>query len=511
MKKLRPYESALVILGLLFLIGFFSVFPLGPSMVFAQNDADLFEELEQSIPKAKSPHQTPDNGSKNGPSDKSDKALFDELENKNPPLLTPSSDAWMAKLGENFEGSLRLRYSSFLNTPGEQTVTDRNSHAGEALFRFATGSGSDDFKIKVSGWAEAGIDKNNYQGVSHWPQDRSNDRRHLELNEVYAVISGDTADITIGKKLFKTGICTLFSPSDRFRPMDLTDPLDPKQFGIWQARADYYPGDHALTLAILPVYTDKKVPSPDSRWWGLFANDPFIGQIQKEDPDISLENVTYFARYKTTRKGWDFFMSTHFGPSPYSVVKLEGLTPKEDIISVFTLAGGFSTTRGNFEIHGESLYNLSREDKDQDYVSSVFGFTYTFGETAGRVHMEEIVLTLEYAGEIILDQQRADTYIISSQEGRPGANDFLSKILLKYDENLAFENLFHYEISDKAWMNRFEVSYRFGAGWTGTCAVELFGGKENLVPDAGRINFDTISYAQWKENDRLVVCLTYEF
>ncbi len=298
--------------------------------------------------------------------------------------------------------------------------------------------------------------------------------------------------------------------------MDLYDPLDPKQFGLWQARVDYYPeggtlGGDTITAAILPVYTANKVPPLGSRWWGAFANNPIVGHILEDYPDISLENIDYFARYKTTRNGWDFFLSANTGLSPYSVIKREGATYVEEIIRIYTLAGGFSTTMDGFEIHGETLYNMSDGDKDQDYLSSVLGFTYTFGENVRHVFMEEIVFTLEYSRELILDQQRADNYIINSQEGRAGTNDLLSRIQFKYDQNLTFENLFHYDISDQAWMNRVEITYRLGAGWTTNGAFEIFGSQNDFVPVSGWLNFDNISYVQWKNNDRVVVYVTYKF
>lgn len=499
MKNLHPYESALGILGIVFLIGFFSVYPLGPSMVFAQDDAALFDELENN---SSAPVKQIVDGNVTSTQDQ-------------PPPKEKIVPEWMAHFSKNFEGSLRLRSYYFFKEPENQTITDTSSLEGEALFRFATWSGTDDLKLKVSGWAEAGTLEQDYQGKTYWLQNKDNDRQYFELNEVYAFASLENVDITLGKKLFNTGICTLFSPSDRFQPMDLYDPLDPKQFGLWQAKVDYYPKEGILeggtiTAAILPVYTTHKVPPLSSRWWGEFANNPIVGQIQKEYPDISLKNIDYFARYKTTRNGWDFFLSTNTGLSPYSVVKLEGTNYIEEIIRIYTLAGGFSTTTGGFEIHGETLYNLSEGDKDQDYLSSVLGFTYTLDENARRFFMEEIVFTLEYAREIILDQQHADNYIINSQEGRPGTNALLSRLQLKYDQKLTFENLFHYDISDQAWMNRFEISYRLGAGWTANCTLEVFGSQNDLLI-SGWLNFDNISYAQWKNNDRVVVSITYEF
>ena len=452
-----------------------------------------------------------------------EEGLFSEMEAEPAKTTEQESYTWIKQFGDNLEGSFRIKYSHFFRTPKKTILQDNDSDIGEALFRFSTWSGKDNLKIHLSGWAEAGTQDDTYQGVTHWPMDQDNYRRYFELNELYAFFSGENIDFTIGKKLFNTGICTLFSPSDRFSPADLHDPLDPKQFGIWQIKTDYYLDDSKFEFAIIPVYTDYKSPEEDSRWWGDTSHSltvqSFINNLNKvvrnfittEDPNISWDYVSYFAKYKTTINGWDLFLSTSSGPSPYSVLKIDWFELVEKKIRVNTLATGFSTTMGDFEIHGEVLYNRSEKNKDDDYINYVIGFNYTINDYARYFLMEEILLTLEYAKEHIVDKQDSFLYILSSKYGRLGTNDLFLRMQFKYNESLKFENMFHYKISDSAWMNRFEMSYRFKEGWTFTGAVEVFESNDDTINFAGQLFYDNISYAQWDKNDRIIFYLKYDF
>ncbi|WP_022664858.1 hypothetical protein [Desulfospira joergensenii] len=474
------------------LTGFLCAVLFSCDSTFASDDLDLFEDLESS-----------------------------ESEVRTPEAVEKSGNPWVNGLLDNFEGSLRLRYHHFFDKMDSSIECDNNKDVGEALLEFSTSTGTSSVNLFTSGWVETGTQDDTYRNVSNWMQDKEYYRRHLEINELYAVYSGENTDFTIGKKKFTNGICTLISPSDRFRPMDMTDPTDAKQFGIWQARADYFQDTTRLEFAVLPVNQRNKEPSPLSRWWGertystqtsLPSSLPMTkGSVTREDPDISGKNMGYFIKAKTTLSGWDLFASMDSGPNPYTVVKKEGDSYFEKIVRVYSLAGGFSTTVNKFEFHGEALYNVSENNKDDDYVSWAAGVTYTLNDTAALIRMDQIVLTMEYANEIITDRQSAENYTQSSQNGRPGQNDILARLQLKYNESLKFENLFHNQLSDNAWMNRFKISYRLREGLTLACAFEIFEGDTDDIESSDEYSFDNISYGHWDQNDRIVTSLKYEF
>lgn len=445
-----------------------------------------------------------------------DAALFEELENDqalSPPPLMGVTRKIQHQLVDNLDATLRLKYNYFFDEPDNRQQADvpegmdTTHHEGEALLTFSTWIGSSDLKFHLAGWAEYGTQDDTYRGCSQWFQDDAHYRRIVEINELYAAFSLDAMDITVGKKEVGTGISTLFSPSDRFRPADLNDPLDPKPFGLWQIRADHYLDNSKIELILIPIYTYKKFPEPGSRWWGEYNNLAFGDDM----PDISWEYIDLFAKYKTTLNGWDLFVSANSGPNPYIVVREQGGIPFQTVNRIFTLAAGFSTTQGKFEIHGESLFNYSHKERDDDYLVSVIGFTYTMDDKAKYLAMEQVKWTLEYAGEWILDKQSGDGYIRSSQNARIGVNDIFSRLTLTYNKDLTFNNHTHFRRSDQSWLNRFEARYRFFSGLSLSCALTIFEGEQSESPNGAYTIFEDLSYGQWDQNDRVSVMLTYDF
>jgi len=522
----KRYISIITTVAVIFFVNIFIVVLLKPATVSAQDDTALFEELEESVEGKKSTDADEDlfgemeEGSEEASEDGADDDLFDEMAEDSDQVPEKDRFEFVKNIWNNLEGSVRIRYHYFFYDLNKKEGRDNDRHFGESLLRFSTWTGKEDLKFYLSAWAEAGSQDDTYNGSIHWMQDPDYERRYFDIHELYALYRGENADIIVGRKEFTTGISTLFSPSDRFRSGDLHDPSDPKQLGIWQIRSTYYTDNYNFDFVVIPVYTEKKSPAPSSRWWGDTSQENGGGNAggggnndtaSNDAPDISWEYIDYFAKVKTTHKGWDFFVSANTGPNPYSVEKEEGNEHIRKVIRIYSLAGGFSTTKGNFEFHGESLLNYSDADKDDDYLSSVAGFTYIIDDYAKYLFMEKIILTMEYAGEVILDRQSAKNYTESSKDGRVGTNDFLSRIQFKYSEDLKFDYLFHYEITDRAWANRFNISYNIRSGLTCNLGVEIFDTDDEGSSGGNQNDFDSISYAQWDNNDRVVLSFKYEF
>ncbi|MCP4163218.1 MAG: hypothetical protein GY760_24410 [Deltaproteobacteria bacterium] len=501
---------------ILFLILIASLlFSFSSSKVFAQDDMDLFEEMGD---KKESEKKSDDEDLFNEMDDKeksdSDEDLFDSMDSNE--KKEKKSLNLLKKLWDNLEGSFRVRYNYFPKHAKDREGLDDNLHVGEALFEFSTWTGSDKIQLHTTCWIEAGTQEDSYQGGARWFQDNEYYRRYFECNELYFLFLLSDFDVTLGKKLFNNGISTLYSPSDRFRPSDVHDPLDQKQFGIWQTKVDYYIGDDTLTLAAFPVNTEKKVPAPGSRWWGETdeegsGSSPY-DTAENRSPDIEFKYIDCFVKYKTTISGWDLFVSMNTGPNPYEVLKEEGSTTVRKKIRIATIAGGFSTTSGSLEIHGESLFNYSEGGKDDDYISSVFGITYTIEDWAKYLLMEKIILTIEYGWEEITHKQSADNYTESSSSGRAGQNDLFSKLHLKYNEDLTFDYYANFEFDSKSWMNHFEAKYKIIDGLTLSVAYQVFAYYDSGDGDDGESsNFNSISYKEWDNNDRIITYLKYKF
>jgi len=467
----------------------------GTSFVVA-DDMDLLNDLDQEIATEK----------RGGTG--SDLDLLDELDTAR---TEKKEDAYkyITMIGTNLEGSIRLRGHVFYRDPVDREKVDKRNPIGEALLRFNTWTGNDKLRLNLAGWIETGTQKDTYDGIFRWPQDKDRQRHYLELNEVYLSLFQDSYDVTVGKKIFQNGISTLFSPADRYRLTDSNDPLDPKDLGIWQTRVDYFWNKYTFTAAIFPIYSPAKQPSHRSRWsdttgdYDIYERDTTNKEVDEDFPSMSINNVSYFARIKTTLAGWDLFISGYHGLNPYYVLREEqrgGTTYliKENI-KVGNYAAGFSTAYKKWEFHGETLFNFSYDGKDDHYFTFVGGFTYTMDTWARRIFMEKIDITIEYANEVITKEQSADEYVESSRKSRLGRNDIFTRINFKYDEDLSFLYVSDFEFDPSGRYNKIQSEYKIRPGLLWTMAFEFFNGKDESY------------YGRWARNDRFITSLKYNF
>lgn len=471
----------------------------------AKGIKDLFDEIEKDKAPAGDGGKVED--------------LFEEMEGRGKAAAPPEikKSTLLTQMWKNLEGSLRMRYSHFFHPAPDDPNVDAKYNFIDYILRFNTFTGENPWRLDLSGWAQGGNQNSTFSGTERWFQDNnSQDHRHLQMNELYLTLFRSDYDLIMGKKLFPTGINTLYSPSDRLRPVYAYDPLDPEEIGIWQARIDYYRDRLKLTGAILPVYTAPKVPHESSRWVGnaqkrdFFFYEEDVSEFEKEDskleeeiPKIRLENLSYFARGKTTTKGWDLFASAYSGLNPYYVVKEENRNGKKvgikKVVDVLDLAAGFSTTYKKWELHGETLLNYSYENKDDHYLTTCAGFTYTIDDWASKIFMERIDVTLEYSYEWLIEHQSAQDFVASSETMRGGRRDIFSRIDFKYSEDLRLEYLSNWVFKDQGYFNRLEAQYRINPQWIWSVALEAFNGPDDSY------------YGRWAENDRLITQLEYKF
>ncbi|MDA8125268.1 MAG: hypothetical protein M0009_08790 [Deltaproteobacteria bacterium] len=424
------------------------------------------------------------------------------------------------QLVKNLHGSLLFRGMQYLRAPQEREGADMGLSFGNVLAKFTDKIGGRNWDVNFGGWAEFGNETNTYAGtfLDQFIQDTDRRRRIVELNELFLNWAPSASlNLVAGKKTLTNGISTLFIPSDRMRPQDMNDPMNPKDLNRFQVRADYYRDATTFTAVFLPFYQEQKLPSETSRWMGQrnATDTPDSADIynasnlnmENDRAKLTDTNFGYFGRVKTTYRGWDFFASYYHGPNPYYVVReeqrpgsIEPLKIKE-IIKVDTVAAGFSTTKGAWEFHGEALVNRSYEAKDDHYFSYVGGFTYTFDDFAKRLNLEKIDVTVEYANEVILARQSAEGYTSSSKKSRAGRNDIFSRVNLEYSDKLSFQFLSNFILteSETGRFQKFLAKYKLRDGLLSSLSLETFGGNDNGT------------YGRWTRNDRFILELEYSY
>ncbi len=456
------------------------------------------------------------------------------------------------QISKHFLGELRLRgYGFFKDSPNPSPFVDDSDYVGEVLLKGSTWVQRDFWSVHASGWFEAGTQEDTYtwDGIGFLPRDRNRERNHLELNELYLTLSGENKDLTLGRKVFRPGISTIYSPSVRYRFLDLNDPLDWKDLGAWQATLDYYSGDTTFTGSIRPVYQPTKIPSSQSRWMlGSFGTDaPGIGPgglpnfnfnilpgsfdelvgilyyfwnliiggdlgnalagrnviFQYDIPDYDPEDYGYYGRVKTTFGLWDVYGSVYHGPGIYPVLRYADLgnvvAVVGEIPNVFNLSSGFSTTYKGFEFHGEALYNRTEDNKDDDYINYVVGVTYSDQVYVRKLGIERADVTVEYAGEKITRDPDPNERTISSRDARLGRDDIFVNLLLMVRDDLRFHYLGDIVFWNRSQFHRFGGTYRIRPGLNLGLNFEFFSGDE------------TSYFGRWRDNDRVIATLTWSF
>ncbi|BBD07287.1 hypothetical protein [Desulfovibrio ferrophilus] len=467
-----------------------------------------------------------------------------------------------AQITRNLDLSVRLRGShQFHNARdlGGSVDQDKQDDYGEIKIEFGSSYENENIRLAFSGWLETGNQKDTYKGeVGLW-QDNDRRRNILEINELYLTFPISDLSLTAGKRIIENSISTLYSPANRYNSFDLNDPLDPHQFGTWQLALEGDTSDVSWMLALLPVFQTPKTPSEESRWMGgssadgelaaYYSNTAYssreefyaafreelyffewllegedgeftswlteqlleeFGWVSTTSEDISVHYETpdepsVFAQAKTSVGDWDFLFSAFHGPSIYPVLGLDldratpGVALTVEHPTVTQIAGGLSTTWKELEFHGEALFNISDDGKDDDYLQYVIGTRWTNESLANKIGLYRIDCGLEYAGEMITQDQDASGYVISSREIRIGRNDIIAGMVLHFTEDLRLHYLADFELTNKTNMNR------VGLGWDIT---------DNLNADVSAEYFNGPArsyYGYWNRQDRVVATLTYKF
>ncbi len=454
-----------------------------------------------------------------------------------------SSKGIVGQFYDHFSGELEIRSAYFMDSAFESSEDYLNVEdervTGKVRANWSSWMGEDWWSLHAAGWFEDGTE-DAYSGVTQFMTDKENQIRYGELNELFFNLSRGEAGFTIGKKIFKNGISTIYSPGNLYTSADLSDPVNPVQTGSWQMSCDYSSEDTVYTYSILPFYQEKKLPSFGSRWilsdlpsgyslppYSLVAGSPeellevlyyyvdllmngrFIDLINnnttiavREDlPGNGIGDWGWFGRVKKSSGMLDSFASAYYGPAFYPVIKLESkigsATLTKETPKVIQFAGGFSTTWKGTELHGEALYSYSPNDHDDSYLNYSAGFCSSIEDPVILPGIKKIDFVIEYAGEVITEDQSAKDYILSSKYTRIGRNDILASALATITDDLSLHYLSDFTLSENSSFQRIGASLRVMPGVVLSLDFELFQGPPETY------------FGRWHNNDRIVTSVKW--
>jgi len=414
----------------------------------------------------------------------------------------------------NFSGSLKVRGYGFIeNTNYKKRNNNRVQSDGvlELNSKFKKGN----YIISSSLFSTIGTEHNtySYDKVFDEFRDMNKEVPIAGIKEFYGIRSSDNYDIILGKKVFKVGVSTLYSPSDIYNLALSPDPLDPYTIGVWLGEFEYYTENSSYGIVFFPVISNSKTFSPRSRWSGNDSQSNSNNFIVPANAKIILDKenaVRVLLKFKSTQilfdNGIDIMMDVGYGPSLYTILAYtdEANVYEETHPNVFYTSLGFSTTYKKLEVHGEAYYQHSISSRDDNFISAVGGATYTLDKFVDKVGFNKIDMTVEYVKEIKTNSYNEDITYRPSEKQRAPKNDILVKVdaEINHKWSLTYFGNFRLEIEqnkDSGRYQKFGTKYTIIDGFVGEFAVETFNG-------------DTKSYyGKWQDNDRVILQFTYSF
>ena len=413
----------------------------------------------------------------------------------------------------------------------------------EVLSRFSTWVGDQKKSLHFSGWLEYGSQEDTYSGLTRFWQDKGRERRILEISQAYGLFYLGEVELTMGKKVLSPDTNSIYPLSSFYHPLDLTVPVEPKTFGLWQISADYTIKDSSFIAYIFPVFQDHKIPGSQSRWltytdynqywfedeFGALSYFDFIRSFvlyyfsdtmgedeilkdlldnenvvfENDLPEITPSEMGYGGKILTSFGGFDLFGSFFYGPNPYPVIRVEDRGTEMAVIktnpSVRRLAAGGTTVWRNFEFHTEIMYSTAVSDTDDTYIAYTGGLTLTDEITSSLLHIDQMQWRIDYAGEKITTHQDHEGYYFSSESIRPFTNDILLQVLMQVNDDINITYFLDADLGNNAWYQRISSSYRLYRGVVAELFLEFFNGDEKSF------------IGMWKNNDRIGLKLTWTF
>lgn len=433
-------------------------------------------------------------------------------------LLPACGTAGVKDLGENLESKFQAKMTLYPRKPAGSFVPsaaiEDSFLTPEFLYSWQTWLETENqLRINAGGWLEYGV-PSSYRWTSGFElfQDDEMKSRSVVLNEIYAVQPFGNLDLLAGRSIQRNTLALLYPLTDRYAARDFNDPVNPKIFGQWQVRADYYLNDWQFGAAVLPVYQPQKVPGYESRWW-IRDIEPLLGeplppdaggQVHRSAPVTSWENTGILLTLRTRRPQWDAFTTLYHGYTRYTAARLE--KPAADNYQVtleylpgLEWSGGLSTVFGSVELHSEALYHRSYSGRDDEYINGLIGFTWRPNRLAEWLRCSQACLIVEYAREHVLEEQDPELgYVSSSKPFRFGKNTLFSEFTVEMTARDTAALTYFYNFDSRGSFTRLWGGRRFRNAVHLKLVLELFAG-------------DGLYFGTWERNDRIYLNYEYHF
>ena len=325
------------------------------------------------------------------------------------------------------------------------------------------------------------------------------------FKEMYVTWYGDSFELSAGKKVYNWGVAAGYRPTDNINPVDLLDVPTAEKLGV-PALSFYKFGSKVdFELIAIPIFTPHRLPSIENRWV-IIPNEADIADQIGQDPVFNVtrslpvntfDNLQggFRLRSSTLADGWDLELSAFRGFDPFGLFRLvSAMPPNVNVELVYPeyweVGGGFSTTRGKWEFHGEVAYHATKEEEqDDDYIQYVAGTTFTL-DMGGGGGLDRFILTLEYLGESVTRDRPEDSEFANTGFNRVLTDTVLSRFSFVFTEDTSLDLLGTLNFADESNAYQLAVTHSFAP------FIEIRSGIDVFTGDPGSF------YGNWDDNDR---------
>ena len=350
-----------------------------------------------------------------------------------------------------------------------------------------------------------------HRGAFSDPNDHTLRARYVDFDTLSLTWEQPDYSVLVGRSELSLGLTTLYSPADRFQNRYGVEPPEGYDTGVWQAHIDYFLGDDMVRFAVAPFDNRTSNPHDTSRWIGSSGNYYFsaldlpagISTLRDYFRSPTVDNWSYLLSYEGVRPGYDFFVAGHFGPSTYPVVRqVPGSAIGEVVLPrAGSMVAGFAATRGRWEFHGEGVYQLTLKNRDQDFLKYVLGVSYRETDFANSIGLEELNPVIEYAGEVVTDQQTAPVsgYVLNSADSRPFRDAVLGRLDIRVDSEWSGSVGGTYNLVDKDASVVVNVEYEYSDNLEFNADVQFYSGEGDT------------QFGRWRKNDLVHLGVVWNF
>ena len=367
-------------------------------------------------------------------------------------------------------------------------------------------------RSKIALYTGATTNESELRGVFAPPNNKELYAPYVDFKEANVRYEQKAFAVLLGRAPCNVGLSTLYSPADRYRTLNLVNPMHIDDLGAWQASLDWFMGENTLRFSVLPFEESSPAPHGHSRWVGTAQKDFQIESSVSQaggiaagatglfipplvTPRTALRNRPGFlAKYSGVATGLDYFASAHVGPSIYSV--MQNPSPGDFVIEIpyaATFSAGLTFTRGPLEVHAESPWQVTAGGDDQDFLRYVIGASYRETTWAEGLHLNEITPVVEYAGEWVTDQQHSPGVSVDSTNTRPFRNTLLFKMDVMANDKCTASVGGIRNFTSRDYAQAIGLEYKPNYNLTLKLHAVFFGGPSNSP------------FGRWDRNDHLEI------